>query len=419
MTKHDRHRSHDQMRLDRKAFRKEMRMFWNENMQQQWRDHSEKFWKENVDTYPKHGYHHRSPFYSLSHKRRPSWLFARFAFLFGLLALFVLGGISIFGFLISNIFNLQTSTSSTVWFLGIIFLVINIFIVVRLSKKAFKSVTNPLSEVMSAAEAVSNGDFSVRVSADGKGEFNDLAVAFNKMVKELARTEELRRNLTADVAHELRTPIQIIQGNLEGILDDIYEPDDETINTILEETHLLTRLVEDLRTLSVAEAGQLSLNLEEIDPVELINDIVTSFSGLAETNNITLKSEIDPAMATLTNSKLVGDIDRLNQVLGNIVANALRHTPANGEVIVGLSSAPDFYQMSIVDNGEGIPEDDLPFVFDRFWKGDRSRSHLNGTGSGLGLAIAKQLVEAHGGDINVNSKQGQGTEFIIRLPGKK
>jgi len=410
--KNNRRNFHKQRREERKAFRDEMRTFWEERRKEHWHDHSAKYWDKR---FRRHDFHQRSPFYEINHKHRPGWLFARFIGLFGMLALFVLGGIAIVGFLISRLFEVGTTNNQIVWFFGLLFLFLNIIIIIQLSRKAFSSVTNPLSEIMSASESVTKGDFSVRVPSEGMGEFSDLSYEFNKMVEELERSENQRRNLTADVAHELRTPLQIIRGNLEGILDGVYEPDRETVNSILEETHLLTRLVEDLRLLSLTETGQLSLNLEKVDPVDLVEDLATSFSGIADANGIDLELEIDPSIQSDNMSDFSADIDRLNQVLGNLISNAIRHTPSGGKVKIGLDNAHDYVQIRIVDNGDGIPEEDLPYVFNRFWKGDRSRTHTNGAGSGLGLAIAKQLVEAHRGDISVSSEEGQGTQFTIRF----
>jgi two-component system OmpR family sensor kinase/two-component system sensor histidine kinase BaeS len=231
------------------------------------------------------------------------------------------------------------------------------------------------------------------------------------MVEELAQADQRRRNLTADVAHELRTPLHIIQGNLEGVLDDVYQPTEEHIQATLEETRQLARLVEDLRTLSLAEAGQLPLVWEPVDVAELLADVHTSFSGQAEAAGIDLRVEIEGDLPTIT-----GDVGRLDQVLGNLVANAIRHTPAGGGITLRAEPIDDGVRVHVRDTGEGIPAEDVPHVFDRFWKGDRARTRAEGTGSGLGLAIARQLVNAHGGAICVESERGKGTTFTIELP---
>jgi two-component system sensor histidine kinase BaeS len=265
------------------------------------------------------------------------------------------------------------------------------------------------------------------------------------MIEELERADQQRRNLTADVAHELRTPLHIIQGNLEGILDDVYEPTEEHISATLDETRLLARLVDDLRTLSLAEAGQLPLVWEPVDIAELLADVGTSFSGQAEVAGVDLRikpalpvpstvegpvpSAVEgPVPSTVEGSlpngadgapsamTITADVGRLDQVLGNLMANALRYTPAGGTITLSAEPVDGGVRITVSDTGEGIPAEDLPYLFDRFWRGDRSRSHAGGAGSGLGLAIARQLVQAHGGRIGVESQPGQGTTFTIELP---
>jgi two-component system sensor histidine kinase BaeS len=217
--------------------------------------------------------------------------------------------------------------------------------------------------------------------------------------------------MTADIAHELRTPLHIIQGNLEGILDGIYEPADEHITATLEETHLLARLVDDLQTLALAEAGELELVREPLDPVELLEDVRTSFSGQAEAAGIDLRLEIDPLPGP---PAVTADVGRIDQVLGNLVINALRHTPQGGTITLSAGPIQGGLHFQVADTGEGIAADELPYIFDRFWRGDPSRPH--GSGSlGLGLAIAQQLVEAHGGRIEVESEAGRGTTFTVEL----
>jgi signal transduction histidine kinase len=233
------------------------------------------------------------------------------------------------------------------------------------------------------------------------------------MTHELERAEEQRRNLTADVAHELRTPLHIIQGNLEGILDGVYQPTPEHINAILDETRWLARLIDDLRILSLAESGQLVLQKEVIAVDEFLADLATNFSGQAEAKGIRLCIAKNDQLEGVT---VNADVGRLNQILGNLVVNALRYTPPGGTITLQGERVSDFVRLIVGDTGQGIAPEDLPSVFDRFWRGDPARSHTEGVGGGLGLAIARQLVLAHGGHIEVESEVGQGATFIVVLP---
>ncbi|MEW6241796.1 MAG: ATP-binding protein [Chloroflexota bacterium] len=292
----------------------------------------------------------------------------------------------------------------------------------------FRRFGRPLADVMAAADSVAEGDLSVRVREDRPGEMGRLARSFNRMAAELERAEQQRRNLTADVAHELRTPLHIIQGNLEGVLDGVYEPTQDHITATLEETRLLSRLIEDLQTLSLAEAGQLPLYKVDFPVSDLLADVVTSFAGQAAESGIGLEVDAADDGRNLT---LHADPDRLDQVLSNLVANALRHTPSGGRVTLKAEAIENGVRLSVEDTGEGIPPEDLPYIFDRFWRGDKSRTRGAGTGSGLGLAIARQLVEAHGGRIWAEAEEGspkggspalapgasvaQGTRMVVEL----
>ena len=276
--------------------------------------------------------------------------------------------------------------------------------------RAFRKMGTPLANVMTAADAVAEGDLSVRVPERGPGEIRRLSESFNRMVDELARADQQRRNMTADVAHELRTPIHILRGNLEGLLDGVYEATPEQIESMLDETRLLSRLVDDLQTISLAEAGQLHLNVEQVNIAELLADVRTSFIGQAEEAGVNLVVDVDDADLTVN-----ADAGRLDQILGNLVGNALRYTPVDACVCLEAESSPMGVRLRIRDEGQGIPPEDIPFIFERFYRADKSRSRKGG-GSGLGLAIAKQLIQLHQGKISVESELGKGTTFIIDLP---
>jgi signal transduction histidine kinase len=282
-----------------------------------------------------------------------------------------------------------------------------------ISGLAFRRYGSPLVDIMAALDSVAEGDLSIRVNENMRGEFGLMQRSFNRMAEELEKSESNRRNMTADVAHELRTPLHIIQGNLEGMLDGVYEPTKEQISTTLDETRLLARLVNDLQTLSLAEAGKLHLHFQVVLVSDLIEDTITGFSVMAAENGITLEEEITGTDSELT---IQADPDRLSQVLNNLVANAMRYTPRDGFIRLKAVPVENGVKLTVEDTGSGISPEDLPYVFERFWKAEKSRSRHEGTGSGLGLAIANQLVQAHGGTIYVESQPSKGTSFTITLP---
>lgn len=278
---------------------------------------------------------------------------------------------------------------------------------------SFRRVATPVAEVMNAADAVANGDLQVKLKENQRGPFRGLQKSFNRMTEALAHAEQQRRNLTADVAHELRTPLHIIQGNLEGVLDGVYEPTPEHIQATLDETRLLARLVSDLQTLSLAEAGQLPLYPTQVSVTDLLQDAQVRFSGQAQLAEIQLLLDLPPIAE---NWLLDVDVDRIEQVLNNLLANALRHTPAGGRVTLSAELQSERIALQVQDTGTGIAPEELPYVFDRFWKSDPARKRQVGSNSGLGLAIARQLVQAQGGEIQVASAPGQGACFTIVLP---
>jgi two-component system OmpR family sensor kinase/two-component system sensor histidine kinase BaeS len=276
------------------------------------------------------------------------------------------------------------------------------------------SLAAPLARVAQAARAFADRKWDQRVNVSGVAtqDVADVARAFNDMADSLQRAEALRRNLMADIAHELRTPLTVLQGNLRALLDGVYPLELGEIATLYDETRLLNRLVDDLRELSLAEAGQLRLNLQATDVRALLQAAAASFAPVAEAHapRVSLAVEVNDGLP-LVNT----DPDRLAQVVRNLLSNALRHTPGGGKVTVSASAEKKMIRVVVVDTGDGIPADELPYVFDRFYRGDKSRARASG-GSGLGLAIAKTWVAAMGGEIGVESEPGRGSRFWFTVP---
>jgi two-component system sensor histidine kinase BaeS len=314
---------------------------------------------------------------------------------------FLAGTIALATALVSRALGVRGGPLLGASLVGLAILVVGLVVVVRVVRGA----AAPLGDVMEAADRVAAGDYGARVEPRGPGEVRRLGEAFNQMAERLGSTEERRRSLFADVAHELRTPMSVIRGSAEGMLDGIYPPDRSHLQTVLDETVIMARLLDDLQTLSTAEAGALRLHPEPTEPAALVADAVVAFRGAAEQRGVELSDEVAPGLPAL-------DVDpvRIGEVLSNLVANALRHTPGGGEVAVRAQSTPGGVTFTVTDNGPGIRPTDLPHVFDRFWKSADSG------GSGLGLAIAKHLVEAHGGTIAAESGPGPGTTVRVHLP---
>lgn len=357
------------------------------------------------------GFAHNSP--AWRSKRR--FLMLRFVRFVGALFLLIFGGGAALSWTINRLLGQDGHAAFLVWIVGCGIALALPALAAAVAMRAYRGIAAPLANVMTAADAVASGDLSARVPERAPGEFGRLATSFNRMAGELERNDQQRRNLTADIAHELRTPLHIIQGNLEGILDGVYEPSAEHIEATLDETRALARLVEDLRVLAQAETGQLPLVRQPFNASDLLADLMTSFGGQAEAAGIDLRVDVNGQAAGL---QIIGDAGRLDQVMSNLLVNAMRHTPVGGAITLSAKQIADGVQLSVSDTGEGIPAAELPYIFDRFWRGDRARSHKGGVGGGLGLAIARQLVQAHGGQIEVASEVGKGSEFRVVLPGE-
>jgi two-component system OmpR family sensor kinase/two-component system sensor histidine kinase BaeS len=272
-----------------------------------------------------------------------------------------------------------------------------------------RQLTAPLRALTDAAHDLADGDVH-QVEVGSKDEIGELGQAFNMMAESLAHQETLRRNLMADIAHELRTPLTVIRGDLEALLDGVFEPTPEALASLQEETLMLSRLVDDLRALAQAEAGQLRLERRPTDLADLLRGVVAGFDLQAESQGQTLLLEVPPNLPLVD-----ADPQRVRQIVANLISNALRHAPDSGRVTVEATQQSGVVEISVADDGPGIAPEDLPYVFDRFWQGRKPPSDGADSSSGLGLAIARELVRAHGGQIWVESKVEKGTTFYFTL----
>lgn len=273
-----------------------------------------------------------------------------------------------------------------------------------------RRVLAPVQVLRSAVQRLGAGDLSQRVEITDRGELGELASSFNAMADALQHMNHLQRQMIADIAHELRTPLSNIRGYIEAVRDRVIEPDEETIATLDEEALLLSRLVEDLQELSLFEAGQMTMEQQPEDIAALVTHTTDAMAAAAAAHNIHIERRIEDDVPLVSI-----DYHRISQVLRNLLDNAFAHTPEGGCITVGLSRAGDRVQVSVSDTGYGIERDDLPYVFDRFYRADKSRTRATG-GSGLGLTISKGLVEAHGGRLRVESVRGEGSRFYFTLP---
>jgi signal transduction histidine kinase len=273
-----------------------------------------------------------------------------------------------------------------------------------------RSLTKPLQEITQATQAVAQGNLAQQVPVRSDDELGRLATSFNQMSADLAKSRDLRRQMTADIAHDLRTPLSLILGHAEALSDGVLPPTPETFDVIHDEARRLNRLVEDLRLLSLAEAGELLLAVRPVPPRSLLERAVVVHSPTARQKQIELVLDTPPGLP-----EVVADPDRMAQVLDNLLANALRYTPQNGRIRLSAQQNHTAIHLKVQDSGPGMDAAELAHVFDRFYRGDKSRQRHEG-GSGLGLAIARSIVVAHNGRIWAENAPGQGATFIIELP---
>jgi signal transduction histidine kinase len=274
-----------------------------------------------------------------------------------------------------------------------------------------RSISRPVTQLALAAQAIGEHDLSSRVEVKGSQELVDLAGAFNQMAVDLEKAEQLRVGLVADVAHELRTPLTVLEGNLRAILDGVYDLSEKEVVRLYQQTHHLTRLVEDLRELAHAEAGRLALNLVPTDMARLVTEAVTMFASLAEDKGLQLVAKVSDRLPLTMVDPL-----RLRQVLHNLISNSIQYTPTGGHIAVCVEADSEEMRLVVRDDGIGIASEELVSIFNRFHRID-TRHHRETTGTGLGLAIAMAVVKVHGGSIDVRSSGlDLGSTFTVHLP---
>jgi signal transduction histidine kinase len=339
--------------------------------------------------------------------QRPGHFFWRFGCVLVLFLLLVYGSCTLLAWLVASTLNAINSpgTGSPLPFAFTFALLMLGGTAMFFFGRMLRRTTQPIEEMMDAADHVAQGDYTTHVTERGPRDVRHLVHAFNSMSERLQLNDEQRRRLLADISHELRTPLTVLQGNLEGMVDGIYQPDAVRLESILEETRLMSRLIDDLRTLADAESGTLKLQREPTDVSGLANEVIASFRGQAQSGGVHLVMNAAPDLPLI-------EIDpvRIRQVLTNLIANALRYTSSGGEIHVQCQFRDEEIEVTVSDTGRGIAPQDLPHIFERYTKSSDSR------GSGLGLAIAKDLVEAHGGKISAQSEVNQGTTITFTLP---
>jgi len=386
--------------------------------------HRPPWWPDNEPWPPQRPWHmRRSPFF-----RRMGCFFFVFA------SLGIVGFFSILTLIADAFGFIQTPFNHNVRIFpfSAAFLFLSV-IAIGLVVRNVRRMSAPLDDLLEASNRVAEGDYAVRVEEKGLPEIRSLGRAFNSMTTRLEVNDRQRRAMLADLTHELRTPLTVMRGNLEGMLDGLYPFEAARLKSVLEETDILSRLVDDLRTLALAESGALRLRRESTDLANLVRESVSALESLADASGVKIEAVMDVSPV------LEVDPQRLREVLSNLVSNALRYSPRGGEIKVrlsetgsgavlsrraaegveALSNGADLSQpkgaergvlLSVEDTGPGISPEDLPHVFDRFYRSGDSG------GMGLGLSIAKYIVEAHGGEIRVESEVGQGTKISFTLP---
>jgi len=304
------------------------------------------------------------------------------------------------------------SVHNSLWIAGGIAVAIAAIIALVFSRQ----ITAPLRRLSLAASRVARGDLSYRVTPGSTDEVGNLANTFNSMVDSLEKNQDMRRKLMGDLAHEMGTPLAVIQSNLEGILDGVVEPSSSNISSLHQEAMLLSRLVKDLRTLSQVEAGKLNLSPAPGDIGALVSSIVTATEPEARRKNVALSMDIPPGLP-----RAMMDRDRVSQVVVNLLSNALRYTSEGDSIKVavatkkGSGQSDQYLLVSVSDTGQGISEEELPHIFDRYYQGAQPKEKRSG-GSGIGLTVVKELVEAHRGKVWVESARGKGSTFFFTLP---
>lgn len=272
------------------------------------------------------------------------------------------------------------------------------------------TMTRNLRELTKATKIIARGQFDHKVGIRSKDEFGELANSFNQMSAELAQSTELRKQMTANIAHDLRSPLAIILGYTEALTDGKLEPSSKIFETMHTEAGHLNRLIDDFRTLALADAGELPLYPQSISPENLLQRVVNAYRVQANQKDLSLIADVLPDLPEIR-----VDVERIVQVLGNLVINAIRHTPPGGEIRLSGFQKDGYIFILVKDDGEGISPEEIPFIFERTFRGDKSRQQRESE-AGLGLAIARSLIEAQGGKIAAASKLGEGTTFTIQLP---